>query len=156
MNFGERMKRIRKEKGLSQLAVAEKMGVKQQTIAQYERAANVPKYETVEKLATALGITSAELTGTGATYSDLMAKLRIDPGPLGTILLEKDGDLSDFEKDLLSSVVLEALSMNNFTPDDLHMLYNYNLLNEDGQIKARERVQELTEISRYLRKEETE
>ena len=61
MNFGERLKKIRKEKKLSQNDVAIKMGVTQQTIAQYEKAENTPKYETIERLALALGVKISEL-----------------------------------------------------------------------------------------------
>lgn len=149
MNFGERMKKIRKEKGLSQLEVAAKMNVRQQTVAQYERAENVPKLKTLKKIAEALGVSVGELSGTGTSYADLMKKLNIEPGPLGNILLANTDELSDFEKDLLSSIIMEPLEMGKFSPNDLQMLYNYKSLNEEGQEKARERIHELTEIPRF-------
>lgn len=50
MNFGEILKKIRTEKQMSQNDLAQKIGVTQQTIAQYEKAKNFPKYETIKKI----------------------------------------------------------------------------------------------------------
>lgn len=59
--FGERLKQLRKEKGMSQRALGEKLGVSQQTIAQYEKAYDAPKFTTAKKLADALNIPVKEL-----------------------------------------------------------------------------------------------
>lgn len=61
MTFGEKMKKIRIEKGLSQQRLGKKLGIKQQTVAQYEKAIYAPKYETVEKIATALDCKISDL-----------------------------------------------------------------------------------------------
>lgn len=61
MTFGERIRKIREENGLSQRELGERMGVKQQTIAQYERAVNIPKLETINKIANALNVMPFEL-----------------------------------------------------------------------------------------------
>lgn len=61
MTFGENIKRIRKEKGMSQQALGEKLGVKQQTIAQYEKIQEMPKLETVRRIAAALGVYISDL-----------------------------------------------------------------------------------------------
>lgn len=63
MNFGKRLKEIRLKQNLSQSKVASRMGVKQQTIAQYEKAEKTPKHETIQKLALALGVSEVELLG---------------------------------------------------------------------------------------------
>ncbi len=62
MSFGENMKRIRKEKGMSQSVLGDKLGVTQQTIAQYEKIQNTPKYETLKKIADALEVSTLLLT----------------------------------------------------------------------------------------------
>ena len=62
MTFGERIKSIRKKKNITQAELGRRMGISQQTIAQYEKAVEQPKYETVVKLARALDVSLAELT----------------------------------------------------------------------------------------------
>ena len=42
MTFGENIKRIRKEKGISQQDLGNKLGVTQQTVAQYEKSKKHP------------------------------------------------------------------------------------------------------------------
>lgn len=61
MIFGEKIREIRKKKGLSQRQLGEKMGVKQQTVAQYEKAIEQPKLLTVRKLAEALDVPLSDL-----------------------------------------------------------------------------------------------
>ena len=53
MNIGEQ---IRKEAGLSQKELGKILGVSQQHIAQYENGKRIPKLETINNIAKALGI----------------------------------------------------------------------------------------------------
>lgn len=69
MDFGKKVKEIRKSKGLSQRELGEKMGITQQTIAQYERAIEQPKLTTVRKLAEALEVPIGELVTDWASFS---------------------------------------------------------------------------------------
>lgn len=61
MTIGENIKRIRKEKHLSQRELGEKLGISQQMIGQYESNPNPPKLETVQKIAEALDVPVSEL-----------------------------------------------------------------------------------------------
>lgn len=54
MNFAERLKLVRKQKGLTQKELADLLGIPYQGISQYERGIRNPKYQTIEKLAKAL------------------------------------------------------------------------------------------------------
>ncbi len=54
MTFGEKIKKIRNEKGLSQQELGKILGIRQQTVAQYEKAPYTPKYDTVRRIAKAL------------------------------------------------------------------------------------------------------
>lgn len=57
MNFGEKLKELRKEKGLSQKDLAEKLNVTQRTISYYENSTTAPSNaEIVTKLAVALDV----------------------------------------------------------------------------------------------------
>ena len=61
--FGQRLRRIRKEKGLTQRTLAEKVGVNQHLISHYERETNKPNVTTLEWICEALGVTATELLG---------------------------------------------------------------------------------------------
>lgn len=56
MNIGEQIKKYRKEAGLSQKELGQKLGVSQQHIAQYESGKRIPKLETINKIAGALNV----------------------------------------------------------------------------------------------------
>lgn len=62
MNFGDKLKELRKEKGLSQKELAEKLNVTQRTISYYENSATAPSNaEIVAKIADALNVRLDEL-----------------------------------------------------------------------------------------------
>lgn len=63
MDFGENMKRIRKSRKLSQHALGDILGIRQQSVAQYEKSQNAPKFETVQKIANALEVPVSILYG---------------------------------------------------------------------------------------------
>lgn len=61
--LGERIKELRKEAGLSQIELAEELGMKQNTISQYESGTYCPSVDVVFKLCIALRTTSDYLLG---------------------------------------------------------------------------------------------
>lgn len=61
MSIGTKLKSIRKEKDMTLRQVADNMGCSPQLISQYENGKRTPKLETIQKLATALGVSLAEL-----------------------------------------------------------------------------------------------
>ena len=69
MNFSERLKEKRREKGLTQLDVAREIGVTQSVIAQYELGIKVPTISIAAKLSTILEISLDELVK-GSEYND--------------------------------------------------------------------------------------
>lgn len=56
MNFSENLKKIRLEKGLSQEAVADELGITRQGYANYEKGSSSPTLESIEKLSEALSV----------------------------------------------------------------------------------------------------
>lgn len=69
MSVGDNIRRFRKEKGWTQAELAELLHVSQQMIGQFENSKKPPKLETVEKIASALGVTAFDLMG--IEYFDL-------------------------------------------------------------------------------------
>ena len=61
MNLGENLFQARKKKGLSQEAVAEKLGVSRQTISKWETGETLPDIRQAKKLAVLYGLTLDEL-----------------------------------------------------------------------------------------------
>jgi len=61
--FGERLVSIRQRAGLSQIQVAEKLGVSQQAYAGWERSTTALRPDDLAKLADVLGTTTDELLG---------------------------------------------------------------------------------------------
>ena len=61
--FGKRLKKIRKQKGLTQWKLAEKIGISQQQLCLYEADKHVPSLTIFEWICTALGVSATELLG---------------------------------------------------------------------------------------------
>lgn len=81
MNFGEKLKEIRKERGLSQKDLAQSLGVTQRTISYYE-GSNMPpsNAETVSKLAEVLNVRLDDLVESSGNTKihKLIEKLKSD------------------------------------------------------------------------------
>lgn len=77
--FGQRVERLRKARGLSQVQLAAETGLSQTTISDIERGRNKGSTEIV-KLAAALGVSSEELiSGTPTLQEPAASPYRIDP-----------------------------------------------------------------------------
>lgn len=59
----DRLRDVRKQRGLSQVRLAEMVGCSQQAIADYERGKSVPAGDTLVRIARILGVSSAYLLG---------------------------------------------------------------------------------------------
>ncbi len=57
----EKIRRLREQQGLSQQELADRADVAKSTIYEAETARRTPKLKTLEKIATALGVSVAEL-----------------------------------------------------------------------------------------------
>ena len=57
MTFGERLKELRLAAGMTQDELAEKTGIKKQSISRYENSEREPNIRTAKRIADALGVT---------------------------------------------------------------------------------------------------
>ncbi len=64
--FGPRLRELRAKAGLSQAALAERCGVRQASVAEYERGTSLPTWPNVVRLALALGATPDSFTAAPA------------------------------------------------------------------------------------------
>lgn len=79
MNIGERLKRIRIEKGLTQEATANRAGVTAVSLSRWENGERKPTFQNVEKVAGALGVTMEGLTretkpGAGCEFCEIQGR----------------------------------------------------------------------------------
>lgn len=131
MKIGKNIKRIRKEKGLTQKALGELCGINEANIRKYENDKQNPKLETARKIATALGVDVWELIEfnimdadhrnlfeetTVATYNGTIATLKEIYGNIEekTVYGENGGEslyylVGDKDKFVLYDVDIETL-----------------------------------------------
>ena len=125
--IGQRIKEARIKAKLSQKELANRLGVSASLIGQYENHVRVPKYETQKKIANALGVDPYVI------FNDSQRELFIE------------GE---------ASVLMANLKQGySFSDCEVKLINAFTLLNEDGQQKAIERVEELTEIPKYQKKD---
>lgn len=81
MDYGERLKKLREKIGLTQKFVAEKIGVKNNTLSSYESAKRQPDFQTLKKLADLYEVSiDYIITGNESSNSpDEMWKEFLDP-----------------------------------------------------------------------------
>ena len=53
MTFSEKLKRMRKERGISQATLAKNLGVSQSSVNYWEKGERIPSIEAVKRIATA-------------------------------------------------------------------------------------------------------
>lgn len=143
MTIGERIQEARKQAGLKQSELAEKLGIATITIGQYERDKRQPRLEQLEAIAKALGVSTAYLTGEIKTIHIPMPEY---PLPLDTPTADQIRKMTRPEQEYY---LLRLLA--DTAPDELKKRYldNYNALNKLGQVEAVIRTKELTRLCEY-------
>ena len=77
-SFGNMVAALRKEKGMTQLELAEKMGVTDKAVSKWERDLSFPDVSSIPKLAETLGVTVDELMQVKAESKEEPLKKKID------------------------------------------------------------------------------
>ena len=70
MNFGEILRNLRIQRGITQQKLAEDMKISQSAITAYETGRNEPNFATIEKFAKYFGVTPYELIPFGDIFDD--------------------------------------------------------------------------------------
>lgn len=126
MTIGERIKTIRKEKGLSQAKLADASGLKKITISEYEAGKYKPRTENIIKIADALGVPPFQIGG-----SELWDELTdLDR-------LQKESKLFDLLFALYPDTIAESV-------------HDFLSLTDEGQQKASEYIELL--MQKYKKK----
>lgn len=77
-SFGNMVAALRKEKGMTQLELAEKMGVTDKAVSKWERDLSFPDVSSIPKLAELLGVSVDELMQVKAESKEEPIKKKID------------------------------------------------------------------------------
>lgn len=131
MNISDKLKDARKNAGLTQAQLAEKLGITAQSYSQYETGKRHPKLITIEKIAAALKV------------------------PLNVLL---DGNWQFYTEEIKDSLntVSDAIAQVVDLGEDLmqdKIIENFNKVNHEGKQKIFEYSQDISENPKY-RKEE--
>jgi len=81
MTFGERLKQLRKDAGLSQDKLARAAGLSTSTVTKIEQQAIDPAWSTVEKLARALGVDCRSFQTEDAGQAEAPPANQAEPPP---------------------------------------------------------------------------
>ncbi|MFI5300602.1 MAG: helix-turn-helix domain-containing protein [Polyangiales bacterium] len=103
--LGARIKRLRKAGGLSQATLAELADTTTETIARTERGTNLPRTETLQRVASALGVSFAGIVGSEATPRKASKK---DPPEVRAVVEELRGLHRGDLRTILATVRLAA------------------------------------------------
>lgn len=154
MSFGERIKALRKERGMTQKELGDLCGMADSAIRKYESGKITPKFGTTTKLAAALGVSPLFLSG----YSDSVYDGGIADSERERFLIRSYEEhqkktikeFSEFVKRV--NQLDSSFNMAGYFKylGDIAVLLDS--LNLDGFYKAKEMVEELTARPEYQKK----
>lgn len=155
MAVGENIRKARLEKGMTQKQVADACGMADSAIRKYESGQVTPKYNTLQRIAHALGYSVGYLLGSVTERVIIPGRLKFietnDPesSHIRYNIEAADQEAFDYGLQILENA---GVSVQAHTPQAL-VLAAMGKLNEEGQQKVVERAEELTEIPRYQAQE---
>lgn len=137
---GQRIRAARKNRGMTQAELAEKLSIPFQSVSQWERDVRKPKKETVQKIADALGVNYLDLYGdedSREVAAHMKEGLRIG-------LSAKEGItraqfMSEFQEQGYS-----------FEPGETRLVRAYNRLNDIGQAQIILLTEGMAEMPRFM------
>ncbi|WP_298019804.1 helix-turn-helix domain-containing protein [uncultured Dysosmobacter sp.] len=149
MTTGQRIKAARKKAGLTQRELGAKLGVTYQTLAQWENDLRNPKQETVQRIADALKCDFYWLL-----WGEELSIEERHAYNVMRVFATEDYHIEKAAKLAVYYAEREHKSKGySFSAPEETLVTLFNKLNDDGQQKAVERVEELTEIPKYQRQD---
>ena len=155
MTIGECIKEQRRNYGLTQKQLAEKMGVAEITIRQYELGKRIPSLDALQKIADAIEMSVRDLIPPGR--NDIIKSE--DPEYAALEKKLEDGTITQNELQRYKELIAQgAANAHKAVAAAMKKLQGYmDTLNDEGQAKvyfhASDYAKELTEIPKYQRQE---
>lgn len=140
MTIGEKIRRIRKERSLTQKQLGDLCGMADSAIRRYEIGKGNPKFETLERIAKALRVPVSDIMPDVIEFSFSKPALLHYP---------TKEELSKMTPEQVEYTALLALS--DILPKQLEerLLFAYDKLGKLGKVEAVRRIEEMTEIPKY-------
>ena len=138
MDIGTKIRMIRKSKGITQIDLAENAGIAVNSLRLYEANKRQPRADQLRAIASALGVSVADLL-------DVKPARAVDPNKTPE---DKEKRLGMREGALSNAPRAEDVEAQN----KADMLEAMDKLNIPGQQEAVKRVQEMADIDRYKRR----
>ena len=102
MEFSERLKKLRKDAGLTQVDVANKLGISQPAYASWERGIKKPTQENLVKIAQVLNVSIDYLVGNSEEKSDELDNIEL-------LFRMNSKGLTDEEKGIFKKELIEFM-----------------------------------------------
>lgn len=102
MEFSERLKDLRKQVGLTQVDVAEKLGISQPAYASWERGVKKPTQENLVKIAQILNVSIDYLVGNSDEKSDELDNIEL-------LFRMNSKGLTEEEKEIFKKELIEFM-----------------------------------------------
>lgn len=146
IKVGERIKKMRKAKGIKQKDMAKMLGINVSTYANYENGYREPNLDTIFSISNILDVAVDELIGLEQPEIPLDA-------------LETEIEWYHSNEDLFDdNISFECLSENDLKKWERYheiLTRSFLKLNIDGKEEAAKRIEELTHIEKYTKKTPT-
>lgn len=148
-SLGRRIAIERKNAGLTQKELAQKIGVPYQTVQFWEHGKRNPKFENVQKIAAALGVSWLELMPKEALNADTIESFAKDNGELTQEFMQQLPQETERLIQHLHDVAITPIHGETIDPDIQKVSDIMQTMNATGRRVAVERVQELAQIPSY-------
>lgn len=102
MDFSERLKKLRKDSGLTQVDVASKLGISQQAYASWERGVKKPTQDNLVKIAQILNVSVDYLVGNSQETLDELDNIEF-------LFRMNSKDLTEEEKEIFQKELIEFM-----------------------------------------------
>lgn len=142
-----------KEKGVTPTKVAHEIGIAQQSVSLWKKRGSTPSGANLQKLADYFGVSVGYLLGEEKEQIIIPGRLSIieinrkDAKNLQYTIKAADQEAYEIGLKIFSDA---GISIAAATPK-ARLEAAFEKLNDEGQMKAVERIEELTEVSRYLK-----
>ena len=129
INFSENLRKIRKERGLSQKELAERIGIPFQTINRYENTNILPNIANIISIAKILKVSIDELVGYKAVPINLIKYWQNILDPVFTLIFDEDNDKILINENQTSQTIY------TFSYDEFIKLTEKAKLKTDAELK---------------------
>lgn len=132
MTTGQFIKAAREKAGMTQKELADKLGIPYQSVSQWERNTRNPKYDTIRRIATALGVEWTDLVPEEEQGKQVIDNIRSKLAKMGL-----ESNFTPDDKETLKSLLPRAADLEPLTSEEsaLKILLNslgYDILKAKG------------------------